>query len=100
MLKSVGLNNFRNYESREFIFEDRVNVIYGHNASGKTNLLEAVGILATGESFKAQRTEEMIRFGQEVGRVTGKILNGDEVDALEVMVTTGLVGGVRTLKKK
>lgn len=100
MLKSLMLKDFRNYESREFEFEDGVNVICGHNASGKTNLLEAVGLLATGESFKAQRTEEMIRFGLEVGRVMGKITKNDESDSLEVIVTSGLVGGVRTLKKK
>lgn len=100
LLNSVGLKDFRNYESKEFEFDKGVNVIYGHNAAGKTNLLEAVGLLATGESFRAQRTEEMIRFGQEVGRATGKILDESGSDDLEVMVTTGLVGGARTLKKK
>jgi len=100
MLTSLELKDFRSYENREFKFEDGVNVVCGHNASGKTNLLEAVSLLATGESFKAQRTEEMIRFGSEIGRVTGRILRDGESDNLEVMVTTGMVGGVRTLKKK
>lgn len=69
----------------------------GDNATGKTNFLEALYLLATGDSFKASRIEEMVHFGEELGRVSAVI--SEEPD-LEVVVTTGNVGGKVVAKRK
>ena len=95
----LELVDFRNYTSRILDFDEGVNVICGKNASGKTNLLEAVYLLGTGNSFKAKVIDEMVRFGQELGRVRGKQSGEDKRD-LEVVVTKGMVVGVKTLKRK
>lgn len=101
MLKGIKLYGFRSYESREFEFSDGINLVVGHNAIGKTNLLEAVYLLGTGESFRAKRTEEMVRFGQEVGRVSGTVqLIKEDSTTLEILVNGGIVMGKTVNKRK
>ena len=100
ILDKIELIDFRNYQSQSFEFSTGVNVVWGRNASGKTNLLEAIYILSTGNSFRAKLIDEMVRFGQELGRVSGKISEAKETRDLEVMVTRGVVGGQKTLKRK
>lgn len=74
IVKSLKLQNFRNISKREFSFSEGVTVIFGKNTSGKTNTLEAIYLLSTGKSIRAYREEEMIREGEEIARVTGKIV--------------------------
>ncbi len=59
-LKTV---DFRNSQYNEIEFTDGVNVIYGENAAGKTNILEAIFMLAAGKSFRGSKDKELIRFG-------------------------------------
>lgn len=99
-MSGVELADFRNYLNRTFEFSEGVNVVTGKNASGKTNLLEAVYLLGTGNSFKAKLVDEMVRFGQELGRVKGLTADQKERRDLEVVVTRGLVAGQKTLKRK
>ena len=72
-LERLSLRDFRNYVNLEVDFDPGVNLIVGDNAQGKTNLLEAIGYLGTGKSFRAQRTAEMIRFGAEFAELQGKV---------------------------
>ena len=57
MLKELELSNFRNFKSKKFSFSSNTTVIIGPNASGKTNILEALYLLSTGKSFRARREE-------------------------------------------
>ena len=52
IIKSVELNNFRNYKSEIISFGNGINLLYGQNAQGKTNILEALYISATGKSHR------------------------------------------------
>ena len=72
-LQSVSLQNFRNYPNKVFNFNQNTVLIVGPNASGKTNLLEAIYLLATGRSFRAETEAEMISYGQEMSRVSAEI---------------------------
>ena len=72
-LNELLLRNFRNYEIAHFSFEPGVNLIVGNNAQGKTNLLEAIGYLGSGKSFRAQKTGEMVRFCAEFADCEGNI---------------------------
>ena len=63
---------------------------------GKTNILEAIFLLATGKSFRATREQQMIWYGQELGRVIG--IKKD--DKLEILLTTGEVQGERAPRKR
>jgi len=90
-LKILNLQNFRSFRKEKFDFVKRITLIIGPNAAGKTNILEAIYLLATGKSFRASKEEEMISYGKEIARVRG--------DSLEVTLTTGEVQGKRTARK-
>lgn len=62
--KKITLTDFRNYENISVSFDNRVNVIYGDNAQGKTNLLEAVYLFSVGRSNRTFKETEMVRHGQ------------------------------------
>ncbi len=62
---AVSLANFRNIESASVRFHPDVNVLYGNNAQGKTNLLEAIYFAAIGRSFRSLHPKECIAFGKE-----------------------------------
>lgn len=68
-VSSLELNGFRNYESERFEFAKGTNVIYGNNAQGKTNILEAVYMFASGRSHRAKSDRELIRFGCDFARL-------------------------------
>ncbi len=61
-LKSLTLLNFRSWQNQKFGFHPQTTVIIGPNASGKTNILEAIWFLISGTSFRAEKTSEVIRW--------------------------------------
>ena len=58
------MHHFRNYENGDFAFGPNLNVIFGDNAQGKTNLLEAISLISTGRSFRTQHLSELIQEGK------------------------------------
>lgn len=95
-LSKLTLQNFRNYAKTEFSFDQGTTVIVGPNTIGKTNILEAIFLLACAKSFRAEKDLEMIKFGQEIGRAIGEI-EEKEKTKLEIVLTPGkryLVNGV------
>lgn len=60
ILKKLYINQFRNYEQSELSFSENVNVLYGENGSGKTNILEAIYMLGRGISFRSNYEKELI----------------------------------------
>ncbi len=68
-IKKLTLTGFRNYESAELEFSPLTNVIYGNNAQGKTNILEAVYLFAQGRSHRAKTDKELVRFGEDFARL-------------------------------
>jgi DNA replication and repair protein RecF len=69
-ITSIRLQNFRSYSDDSFEFEPGVNIVVGPNASGKTNLLEAVLVLCRGSSFKA-RDSELVQLEKPWARLDG-----------------------------
>jgi DNA replication and repair protein RecF len=76
-LSKLGMQNFRNHLKREFKFEQK-NIILGPNGGGKSNILEAVYLLSTGKSYKADSDAEMIRYGEQMADIKGSIFNMQE----------------------
>lgn len=64
-LQKLKLYNFRNFKKLELDFSSDINIITGLNGSGKTSILEAVYLLATGRSFRSPNTAKLISFGSE-----------------------------------
>jgi len=63
-IKSLKLNNFRNYNNLNMNFSEKTNVLYGSNAQGKTNILEALFICASGRSHRTTKESELIKFNE------------------------------------
>ena len=103
ILQKLQLKNFRNHGKKEIDFLEKTTLIVGVNSTGKTNILEAIYLLATGKSFRVRGVEsEMIKYGEETGRVTGEVEDNFEKGkaTLEILLTRGEVMGEKVAKKK
>lgn len=69
IIKSIELADYRNYESLSMQFDRGTNILYGDNAQGKTNILEAIFVSATTKSHKGSKDREIIRFGKEEAHI-------------------------------
>ncbi|MBU0668059.1 DNA replication/repair protein RecF [Patescibacteria group bacterium] len=87
-LQSLKLEKYRNYETLNMNFKDEENIttIIGPNAQGKTNILEAIYLLALTKSFRAAAQNELIRWGDEYCRVTGRFTEADGAKELEIFL--------------
>jgi DNA replication and repair protein RecF len=72
LLTALRLADFRNYPALDFAPAPGLNVFVGPNAQGKSNLLEAIAMLATGKSFRARREVELIREGTQLAEIAGE----------------------------
>jgi DNA replication and repair protein RecF len=77
MISKIHLQNFRNFKYKTLSFSDKNSIIVGPNASGKTNILESLFLIATGRSFRARLEEEMIGYNAEIARISGRISNNE-----------------------
>ena len=68
-VKSLDLQNFRNYETLSVSFDPGTNIIYGANAQGKTNILEAIYLTGTTKSHRGSKDRDMIRMSAEEGHI-------------------------------
>ena len=78
LLESLEVHNFRNL-SGSIPWGGGLNIIYGDNGQGKTNWLEAIYLLATTKSFRTQRLQEAISFGEDLAVVRGLVAQSEEV---------------------
>lgn len=69
IIKSLELADYRNYESLELQFDRRTNILYGDNAQGKTNILEAIYVAATTKSHKGSKDKEIVNFEKEEAHI-------------------------------
>ncbi len=77
-IESINLVNFRNYEKLNIEFDNFINIFYGKNGSGKTNLIEAIYLLSLTKSFRISNDKFLIRKGNMKTKVRGSIRkNGD-----------------------
>lgn len=83
------LRDFRNYREQSVSFDPGCNVIFGENAEGKTNLLEAVVYLSCGKSPRARRDQELIRFEADSARLTGRVFSRERDFKMEIDLFRG-----------
>ncbi len=81
-LKTISLENFRNYSSVRAEFDPGVNLLVGENAQGKTNLLEAVAYLGSGRAFRTQKTGELVKLGAEYAQIEGQVHSQEREQSL------------------
>ena len=88
-LNNLKLRDFRNYEELDLDFDPGVNLIVGNNAQGKTNLLEAIGYVGSGKSFRAQKTTEMVRFGADFADIEANVCAQERCQSLRFVLFSG-----------
>ena len=69
IIESVDLQNYRNYEFLNMTFDNKINIIYGDNAQGKTNILESLYVCATSKSHRGSKDKDIIRFGNDEAHI-------------------------------
>ena len=90
IVRRVALEHFRNYTRFQGEFSPKVNVIWGENAQGKTNLLEALAYLSTASSHRARYDRELIQLGEERALVRSELFSRDREFALEARLGRGV----------
>lgn len=68
-IKEISLENFRNYEKQKIKLNENINIIFGNNAQGKTNIIESIFLCAYGKSFRAKKDSELIKFDENTAKV-------------------------------
>lgn len=88
-IKTLSLRNFRNYAALDVAFSPRVNLVYGENAQGKTNLLEAVCYFSGARSPRSRFDRELVSFGAPEASLRAELLSRDREFVAEVAVVPG-----------
>ncbi len=68
-ISKIKINNFRNYKEQEIMLEKNINIFYGENAQGKTNIIEAIFLGSMGKSFRAKKDSEMIMLKEDISTI-------------------------------
>lgn len=77
IVESLKLQNYRNYEYLNMNFDEKINIIYGDNAQGKTNILESMYVCATSKSHRGSKDREIIRFDNDESHIKVNVKKND-----------------------
>lgn len=87
ILSDLSLLEFRSFAKRSFTFSPGTTLLVGPNTGGKTNILEAIMLMATGKSFRADADAEMVRWGSEFAKINAKCQMPNDTLTLELLLT-------------
>ncbi|WLR50868.1 DNA replication/repair protein RecF [Bacillus tianshenii] len=100
-IKELTLRNYRNYEHCHVEFADKVNVILGENAQGKTNLMEAIYVLAIAKSHRTAKDKELIFWDKEYAKIEGRAEKRNGPVSMQLVISTkGKKAKVNALEQK
>ena len=86
IIKSIELSNFRNYEELSIHFDNGTNILYGDNAQGKTNILEALYYSAIGRSFRTHKDAELIKMGKDSAKINVFYEKNNKDNEIEIIL--------------
>lgn len=86
-INNLKLKNYRNYEQLDISFANKINVIIGENAQGKTNLMEAIYVLAFARSYRTPRERELIKWEEEFAKIEGVVSKKNRNFPLEIIIS-------------
>ena len=98
-IEKVVLENFRNYKKQEICFKKGVNIIYGNNAQGKTNIIEAIFLCSMGKSFRAKKDKELINFNEKSAKVSVEYKKKDRIGNIKVDIADKKIFFVNDVKQ-
>lgn len=94
IIKSIELSNYRNYENLEIHFDQGTNILYGDNAQGKTNILEAAYLSGTTKSHKGSKDKEIIEFGKDESHIRTIVRKNDKDYQIDMHLRRNKAKGV------
>ena len=87
IVKSLGIKNFRNHVLGEYEFGDGLNIITGPNASGKTNIVEAIYYLSLARSFRGVEDADIINHKSEISQIDAVVVEGSIKRNIRILIT-------------
>ena len=98
IVKSLELRDFRNYDMLDIHFEEGTNILYGDNAQGKTNVLEAIYLSGTTKSHKGSKDREMIRFSKDESHLRAFVDKGGKEFQIDIHLKKNKTKGIAVNK--
>ncbi len=86
-VNSVKIKNFRNIANLSFTADNGVNVIYGENAQGKTNILESIWLFTGCKSFRGSKDNELIKFNEDFAKINLEFSDNSREKKSEIIIT-------------
>ncbi|OZM56559.1 DNA replication/repair protein RecF [Lottiidibacillus patelloidae] len=100
-IEELTLTNYRSYVKTKVSFENKVNVILGENAQGKTNIMESIFVLALAKSHRTTKEKELIRWDEEYAKIEGTVKKSNGLASLQLVITTkGKKAKVNSLEQR
>ena len=99
-INKIKLNNFRNYDSQEIEFSKNLNIIYGDNAQGKTNIIESIFLCALGKSYRSKKDKELINLEKDTASVDINYFKEDREGNIRVEIGENKVFFINGIKQK
>ena len=84
LITSLKLQNYRNYKELKIDFNKDINIIYGDNAQGKTNILEAIFVTSIGKSFRTSKDKELIKIGEDYSKIEVEFSKSDRDGSIKI----------------
>ena len=98
IIKSIELKNFRNYGQLNLSLDEGTNILFGDNAQGKTNILEAAYVSGTTKSHKGSKDKEMIRFGEQEAHLRTVVLKQQKEYQIDIHLKQNRAKGIAVNK--
>ena len=99
-IKNIKLKNFRNYDKLDIDFKKDFNLIYGENAQGKTNILEAIYLTSLGKSFQTNQDKELIKIGEDIAEVEVEYETKDRSGKIKCVISDKKTFYINDIKQK
>lgn len=99
-IKEINLQNFRNYEIANIKIEKGVNIFYGDNAQGKTNILEAIFVASLGKSFRTNKDKELIKENEEQTKVEIKFIKEGRENKVKLGIGNKKIFSINNIELK
>lgn len=87
-IQQLTLKQYRNCDQLNLKFDDKINVIIGENAQGKTNLMEAIYVLGFSKSHRTPRDKELIQWDAEYAKIEGSVWKRNRQFPLEIIISS------------
>ena len=101
LITNLKINNFRNYNELNIDFNKNINIFYGNNAQGKTNIIEAIFLCAIGKSFRTNKDKELIKFDENFLNISVDYEKSDRNGKIKIEISDKkevFLNGIKTKK--